>query len=77
MFISALVVAAALSVSQVLAHGGVTSYKIGGKDPFTGLDVTLMIFEDTTYTGWSPYNDASSQTSIERPYSTSFTSHSF
>lgn len=31
MFISALVVASALSVSQVLAHGGVTSYKIGGK----------------------------------------------
>ncbi|KAH7099341.1 cellulose-growth-specific protein [Auriculariales sp. MPI-PUGE-AT-0066] len=37
----------------VSAHGGVTSIIIGS----------------TTYTGWSPYNDASNQTSIERPYS--------
>jgi len=40
-------------VSQAAAHGGVTSYVIGG----------------TTYTGWSPYNSATGQSSIERPYS--------
>ncbi|TFK36719.1 cellulose-growth-specific protein [Crucibulum laeve] len=53
MFLS-LAVLGSFLVSQVAAHGGVTSYVIGG----------------TTYAGWSPYNDPSSQTSIERPYST-------
>ncbi|KZV93255.1 cellulose-growth-specific protein [Exidia glandulosa HHB12029] len=48
------VVAALSAAVSVAAHGGVTSYVIGG----------------TTYAGWSPYNDASTQTSIERPYST-------
>jgi len=40
-------------ISQVAAHGGVTSYVIGG----------------VTYAGWQPYNSPSGQTSIERPYS--------
>lgn len=64
-------VAALSAAASVVAHGGVTSYIIGG----------------TTFSGWSvcasscaagvvgvadatlqPYNDASTQTSIERPY---------
>jgi lytic cellulose monooxygenase (C1-hydroxylating) len=40
-------------VAAAAAHGGVTSYQIAG----------------VTYTGWSPYNSPSGQTSIERPYS--------
>ncbi|KAF4604609.1 hypothetical protein EYR40_003383 [Pleurotus pulmonarius] len=54
----ALIVLATCFVSQVLAHGGVVSYTIGGQ----------------TFTGWQPYNDPSSQSSIERPYSESTTS---
>ncbi|KAJ8701810.1 hypothetical protein PTI98_000563 [Pleurotus ostreatus] len=53
MAFSALIVLATCLVSQVLAHGGVVSYTIGGQ----------------TFTGWQPYNDPSSQSSIERPYS--------
>ncbi|KAF8648427.1 hypothetical protein AX16_006290 [Volvariella volvacea WC 439] len=45
--------ALAAFVSGALAHGGVTSYVIGG----------------TTYPGWQPYNSPSGQSSIGRPYS--------
>ncbi|KAL0951995.1 hypothetical protein HGRIS_008649 [Hohenbuehelia grisea] len=48
-----LAVLSSFLLSQVAAHGGVTSYTIGG----------------TTFAGWQPYNDPSSQSSIERPYS--------
>ncbi|KAF9026038.1 cellulose-growth-specific protein [Hymenopellis radicata] len=54
MFLSLVSLASALFVSEVAAHGGVTSYNIAG----------------TTYAGWSPYNPATGQSSIERPYST-------
>ncbi|EJD51748.1 cellulose-growth-specific protein [Auricularia subglabra TFB-10046 SS5] len=47
------VAAALTAVASVAAHGGVTSYVINGQ----------------TYAGWSPYNDPSNQSSIERPYS--------
>jgi len=53
MIFTALAALAALAVSQVSAHGGVTSYKFGS----------------TTYAGWQPYNTPTGQTSIERPYS--------
>ncbi|KDR68577.1 hypothetical protein GALMADRAFT_146231 [Galerina marginata CBS 339.88] len=53
MFISTVAVLSSFLVSQVAAHGGVTSYVIGG----------------TTYAGWQPYNTPTGQTSIERPYS--------
>ncbi|KAF3089333.1 hypothetical protein TWF706_010450 [Orbilia oligospora] len=46
-------VAAALLASTVSAHGGVTSYNIGG----------------TTYPGWQPYQSPSGQSTIERQYS--------
>ncbi|KAJ6580771.1 glycosyl hydrolase family 61-domain-containing protein [Mycena capillaripes] len=42
------------ALPKALAHGGVLSYNIGGK----------------VYQGWSPYNSASGQTGIERPWST-------
>ncbi|KAF9533993.1 cellulose-growth-specific protein [Crepidotus variabilis] len=54
MLSASLAVLASFLVSQAAAHGGVTSYVIGG----------------TTYAGWQPYNSASGQSSIERPYST-------
>ncbi|KAF5374500.1 hypothetical protein D9615_009110 [Tricholomella constricta] len=54
MLYSSLAVLASFLVSQAAAHGGVTSYVIGG----------------TNYVGWSPYNSPTGQTSIERPYST-------
>ncbi|KAF5326685.1 hypothetical protein D9619_003963 [Psilocybe cf. subviscida] len=50
---ASLAVLASFFVSQATAHGGVTSYVIGG----------------TTYPGWQPYNSPTGQTSIERPYS--------
>ncbi|KAF9037623.1 cellulose-growth-specific protein [Panaeolus papilionaceus] len=53
MFAASLAVLASFLVSQAAAHGGVTSYVIGG----------------TTYPGWQPYNSASGQKSIGRPYS--------
>ncbi|KAF8055563.1 cellulose-growth-specific protein [Lyophyllum atratum] len=53
MIYSSLVVLASFLVSQAAAHGGVSSYVIGG----------------TTYPGWSPYNSPTGQTSVERPYS--------
>jgi cellulase len=51
--LSKLVALAPFFVASVAAHGGVSSYIIGG----------------TTYAGWSPYNSPTGQTSIERPYS--------
>ncbi|KAJ8515390.1 hypothetical protein ONZ45_g7167 [Pleurotus djamor] len=53
MAFSLLALVASFLVARVVAHGGVTSYTIGGQ----------------TFVGWSPYNDANSQTTIERPYS--------
>ncbi|KAF9484800.1 glycoside hydrolase family 61 protein [Pholiota conissans] len=53
MFTASLAVIGSFLVSQVAAHGGVTSYVIGL----------------TTYPGWQPYNSATGQSSIERPYS--------
>ncbi|RDB29253.1 Cellulose-growth-specific protein [Hypsizygus marmoreus] len=50
---ASLAVLASFLVAQATAHGGVTSYVIAGQ----------------TYTGWSPYNSPSGQTTIERPYS--------
>ncbi|KAJ3507512.1 hypothetical protein NLJ89_g6263 [Agrocybe chaxingu] len=50
---ASLAVLASFLVSQAVAHGGVTSYIIGG----------------TTYPGWQPYNSANGQRSIGRPYS--------
>ncbi|KAF2469642.1 cel1 protein precursor [Lindgomyces ingoldianus] len=47
-----LATAAASLLSTASAHGGVGYYIIGGK----------------TYQGWSPYNSASGQTSIQRQY---------
>ncbi|KAF3169603.1 hypothetical protein TWF106_002119 [Orbilia oligospora] len=47
------IVAAALLASTVSAHGGVTSYNIGG----------------TTYPGWQPYQSPGGQSTIERQYS--------
>ncbi|KAJ3545785.1 hypothetical protein NMY22_g2296 [Coprinellus aureogranulatus] len=53
MLSASLLALASLFVGQAAAHGGVTSYVIDG----------------TTYPGWQPYNSASGQKSIERPYS--------
>ncbi|KAF8972277.1 cellulose-growth-specific protein [Flammula alnicola] len=53
MFIASVALLGSFLISQVAAHGGVTSYVIGG----------------TTYAGWQPYNTPTGQTSIERPYS--------
>ncbi|ESK89694.1 glycoside hydrolase family 61 protein [Moniliophthora roreri MCA 2997] len=52
--ITSLAVISSFLVSIVAAHGGVTSYEIAG----------------VKYTGWSPYNSPTGQSSIERPYST-------
>ncbi|KAI0722548.1 glycosyl hydrolase family 61-domain-containing protein [Earliella scabrosa] len=49
-----LVALASAALPQVLAHGGVLSYKIDGQ-----------IFQ-----GWAPYNSPVGQTSIQRPWST-------
>ncbi|TEB22332.1 hypothetical protein FA13DRAFT_1641619 [Coprinellus micaceus] len=46
--------AASLYVGGVAAHGGVIAYSIDGK----------------YYDGWKPYNSASGQTSIQRPWAT-------
>ncbi|EAU83203.1 cellulose-growth-specific protein [Coprinopsis cinerea okayama7 len=53
MFVASLVTLASFLVSQVAAHGGVTSYIINGQ----------------TYPGWQPYNSPNGQRSIGRPYS--------
>ncbi|KAH8827674.1 cellulose-growth-specific protein [Flagelloscypha sp. PMI_526] len=50
---STLLAAVLCAVVGVESHGGVVKYTIAGTD----------------YTGWSPYNDPTNQTSIERPYS--------
>ncbi|KAF8175812.1 cellulose-growth-specific protein [Pholiota molesta] len=50
---ASLAVTGSFLISQVAAHGGVTSYVIGS----------------TTCAGWQPYNSATGQSSIERPYS--------
>lgn len=52
--LAALVSVVVSLAASAAAHGGVTSYVIAG----------------TTYAGWQPYNGASGQSSIERPYST-------
>ncbi|TFK36720.1 cellulose-growth-specific protein [Crucibulum laeve] len=59
MFIASLAVLSSFLVSQAVAHGGVTTYVIGG--------------ERTTYPGWQPYNTPTGQKSIGRPYSVSLT----
>lgn len=51
--LKSLAVIAAFLTSGAFAHGGVTSYIIGG----------------TTYPGWQPYNSPTGQASIGRPYS--------
>lgn len=53
MLLVSIVAVSSFLTSRVAAHGGVTSYVIGG----------------TSYTGWQPYNPVAGQTSIERPYS--------
>ncbi|PPQ80294.1 hypothetical protein CVT25_003691 [Psilocybe cyanescens] len=50
--VASAIVLSSFLVSQVVAHGGVISYVIGG----------------TNYQGWQPYNSAAGQSSIERPY---------
>ncbi|KAJ2924812.1 hypothetical protein H1R20_g12294, partial [Candolleomyces eurysporus] len=53
MLAASLIAIASLFVGQAAAHGGVTSYVIDGQN----------------FVGWSPYNSASGQRSIGRPYS--------
>ncbi|KAH0602883.1 uncharacterized protein H6S33_008533 [Morchella sextelata] len=50
---STLISTSAFLVGQALAHGGVTTYVIDG----------------TSYPGWSPYNPATGQSTIQRQYS--------
>lgn len=50
---AALVTLASAALPQVLAHGGVLSYLIGGQ----------------TFQGWAPYNSPAGQTTIQRPWS--------
>ncbi|KAI0751157.1 glycosyl hydrolase family 61-domain-containing protein [Daedaleopsis nitida] len=50
---AALVAVASAALPQVLAHGGVLSYKIN----------------DQIIQGWAPYNSPTGQTSIQRPWS--------
>ncbi|KAI5889030.1 cellulose-growth-specific protein [Schizophyllum commune H4-8] len=54
MFSFTVAFAAAFLASTAAAHGGVSSYIIGGQE----------------YPGWEPYNSPTGQSSIERPYST-------
>ncbi|KAI5777587.1 glycosyl hydrolase family 61-domain-containing protein [Geopyxis carbonaria] len=53
MFSIAQILAFGLLATSVSAHGGVAKYTWGGTD----------------YTGWSPYNSASGQSTIQRKYS--------
>jgi hypothetical protein len=50
---STVFIAAASLIATTTAHGGVDQYIVG----------------DTTYQGWSPYNSASGQKTIQRQYS--------